>query len=137
MMKDYYFENAIKTASPARLVEMLYEKAIELLREAEQAMKENNLIKANEKIVKAQDILTELNISLDMEKGGEIAQSLRGLYNYMYKTLIEANLRRDVQKIDEVLYYVEQLLDAWRAAMKMSKSPSSQNQGDRNFNVSI
>ncbi len=137
MMKDYYVENAIKTASPAKLVEMLYERSVELLKEAKEAMQGNNFTLANEKIGKVQDIITELNISLDIEKGGEIARSLRSLYNYMYKTLIEASLRKEVEKIDEILYYAEQLLEAWRSAMKTVRSPSSQNQRDQNFNISV
>ncbi|AEH52012.1 flagellar protein FliS [Pseudothermotoga thermarum DSM 5069] len=136
-MKDYYLENAIKTASPAKLVEMLYERAIELLKEAKAAIEQKDYVLSNEKISKVQEIITELNVSLDMEKGGEIAQSLRALYNYMYKTLIEANLKKDIQKLDEVLYFVEQLLDAWKVAMKTAKPPSIQDRQNHGLNISI
>ncbi|MFN3283666.1 MAG: flagellar export chaperone FliS, partial [Pseudothermotoga sp.] len=88
-MKNYYIENAVKTASPAKLIEMMYEKAVELLKDAKDALSKNDYITTNEKIKRTQDIVTELNISLDIEKGGEIAKGLRSLYSYMYRTLIE------------------------------------------------
>lgn len=134
-MKDSYIENSVKTASPAKLVEMLYEKGIEVLKDAKGFFRENNFIAANEKIKRAQDIITELNISLDMEKGGEIAKSLRSLYNYMYRTLIESNLKKDIQKLDEVIYYFEQLLDVWKTAMKSTTVKPNEN--DHHLNISI
>jgi len=114
---------------------MLYEKGIEVLKDAKGFFKENNFIAANEKIKRAQDIITELNISLDMEKGGEIAKSLRSLYNYMYRTLIESNLKKDIQKLDEVIYYFEQLLDVWKTAMKSTTVKPNEN--DHHLNISI
>lgn len=136
MMKNYYVENAIKTASPAKLIEMMYEKAVELLKDAKESLNKNDYITTNEKIKRAQDIVTELNISLDIERGGEIAKGLRSLYSYMYKTLIEATVKKDVQKIDEVLGYFEELLDAWRIAMKSATSVPKQDK-DNHLNISI
>ncbi len=136
MMKDYYIENAVKTASPMKLIEMMYEKAIEVLKDAKDALNKNDFITTNEKIKRAQDIVTELNISLDIEKGGEIAKGLRSLYSYMYRTLIEASVKKDTQKIDEVLGYFEELLDAWRTAMKSITSAVKQDK-DNHLNISI
>lgn len=138
MMKNYYIENAVKTASPAKLIEMMYEKAIELLKDAKEALNKNDFITTNEKIKRTQDIVTELNISLDIEKGGEIAKGLRSLYSYMYRTLIEATVKKDMQKIDEVLGYFEELLDAWRIAMKSAGStPKQDKSNDNHLNISI
>jgi len=136
VMKDYYIENAVKTASPMKLIEMMYEKAIEVLKDAKDALNKNDFITTNEKIKRAQDIVTELNISLDIEKGGEIAKGLRSLYSYMYRTLIEASVKKDTQKIDEVLGYFEELLDAWRTAMKSTTSALKQDK-DNHLNISI
>lgn len=136
MMKDYYIENAVKTASPMKLIEMMYEKAIEVLKDAKDALNKNDFITTNEKIKRAQDIVTELNVSLDIEKGGEIAKGLRSLYSYMYRTLIEASVKKDTQKIDEVLGYFEELLDAWRTAMKSITSAVKQDK-DNHLNISI
>lgn len=111
MMKDQYLENAVLTASPAKLVEMLYEKSVELLKEAKELIEKESFLDANEKIKRVQDIVIELNASLDMERGGQIAQSLRSLYLYMYRTLVEANIKKDIKKLDEILGYFEEL---WR-----------------------
>ncbi|MGB9789051.1 flagellar export chaperone FliS [Thermotoga caldifontis] len=134
MMKDHYLENAVLTASPAKLIEMLYERSVELLKEAREFIEKEYFIEANERIKKVQDILIELNASLDMEKGGQIAQSLRSLYLYMYRTLVEANIKKDLKKLDEILGYFEELLEAWRTAMK-STNVDKKSQGG--FNISV
>lgn len=86
MKENTYLEKMVMTASPAKLVQMLYEKAIEVLKEAEKLLEEKKFVEFSEKITRAQDIITELNLSLDMEKGGTIAQNLRALYNYMFQS---------------------------------------------------
>ena len=116
--KDAYLENMVRTASPAKLIELLYQRAVELLKEAEKFIIDKDYVKANENLKKAQDIVTELNLSLDMEKGGQIAQNLRALYNYMFRRLIDANVKKDVEAVKEVREMLEELLDAWREVMK-------------------
>ncbi len=133
-MKDFYLENAIMTASPAKLVEMLYEKSIELLKESKELIEKEFFLEANDRIKRVQDILMELNASLDMEKGGQIAQSLRSLYLYMYRTLVEGNIKKDIKKIEEILGYFEELLVAWRSAMK---SASVERKSEGGFNISV
>ncbi len=116
--RDAYLENMIKTASPAKLVELLYMRAIELLDSAVDNIKNKKLKEANEDIKKAEDIIMELNLSLDMEKGGQIAQNLRALYNYMFRKLIDGNVKKDTEMILEVKDMLKELLDAWREVMK-------------------
>ncbi len=116
--KDAYLENMVRTASPAKLIEMLYQRAVELLKEAEKLIEDKEYMKANENLKKAQDIVTELNLSLDMEKGGQIAQNLRALYNYMFRRLIDANVKKDIEAAREVREMLEELLDTWREVMK-------------------
>jgi len=122
MKENIYLENLVKTASPAKLVEILYEKFLELVTSSKKDIENNDFLSANEKIKKAQDIITELNISLDLEKGGEIAKNLRALYNYIFKRLIDANVEKNVKILDEVIELVTGLLDAWREAMKKAKN---------------
>jgi len=138
-MKNVYSENIVKTASPAKLIEMLYEKSIELLNDAKQELEKENFIATNEKIKRVQDIVTELNLSLDMEKGGNIAASLRALYNYIYRLLIEGNAKRNLEKLDEASLYFKELLEAWRNAMKAVGNTANMksDQGESHFNVSI
>lgn len=113
-----YIENMIKTASPAKLVEMLYVNAVDRLKRAAKFIKDNDIAKATEQISKVESIILELNISLDMEKGGEIAKHLRALYNYMYRRLLEANMEKSISKVEEVRELLQGLLEAWREAMK-------------------
>jgi len=64
----------------------------------------------------------ELNLALDMEKGGEIAKNLRALYNYMYRTLVEANIKKDKKMLDDVKSLLEDLLSTWREAMNWQEA---------------
>ena len=91
---NVYFENSVKTASPTKLVELLYKNSIERLEKAVKAIEKNNLIEANHEIIRVEEIILELNVSLNIEKGGEVAKNLRLLYNYIYEQLIQANLKR-------------------------------------------
>lgn len=113
-----YKEQMVMTASPAKLIEMLLDKAISIIEEAKALIDEKNFKGANEKIIRAQDIVMELNLSLDIEKGGDIAKNLRALYNYMYRTLVEANIRKDVKMLDDIKTLLSDLLSTWQEAMK-------------------
>ena len=86
---NVYFENSVKTASPTKLVELLYKNSIERLEKAVKAIEKNNLIEANHEIIRVEEIILELNVSLNIEKGGEVAKNLRLLYNYIYEQLIQ------------------------------------------------
>lgn len=116
--QNAYIENMVKTASPAKLIELLYMKAIDVLKEAEELIKEKKYVEANEKIKRAQDIVVELNLSLDIEKGGQIAKNLRALYNYLFQRLIEGNVKKDINALREVRGFLEDLLETWREVMK-------------------
>jgi len=121
-----YTEQMVLTASPAKLIELLLQKAISVIDEAKNCIDEKDYNNANAKIVRAQDIVMELNLALDMEKGGEIAKNLRALYNYMYRTLVEANIKKDKKMLDDVKSLLEDLLSTWREAMKLAGSTASQ-----------
>jgi len=128
MKENVYLENLVKTASPAKLVEILYEKFLELVESSKKGIENKDFVAVNEKLKKAQDIITELNISLNMEKGGEIAKNLRSLYNYIFKRLIDANVEKNVKILDEVTELMSGLLDAWREAMKRAKDSIRESQ---------
>jgi flagellar protein FliS len=112
---DTYQETAVSTQSRGRLVVMLYEGAIRFLRQAILDIERSDYAAKGKHIGKAQDILYELNAVLDMEQGGQIAQNLRGLYNFMHRHLTEANQRKDPQMIREVIGILDELNQSWRA----------------------
>lgn len=120
-MKQYqnaYIENQVMTAGPARLISMLYDGALSFLEKAEKSIENKDYIGANRFIKKAQDIIIELNLSLNVERGGNIAKNLRSLYNYFYRRLIEANVRKDVEILREVKQFISELSEVWKEAMK-------------------
>jgi len=110
-----YQDTAVTTQSPGRLIVMLYEGAIKFMRLAIRELEANNFAEKGHYIAKAQDILNELNVILDMEAGGEIAANLRKLYVYMNRRLSEANTKSDSGIIREVITLMEELNRGWKA----------------------
>ncbi len=109
-----YESNAVNTAEPQKLILMLYSGASAFLEKAMGFIGDyKSYDQANENILKAQDIITELMVSLDMEKGGDIAKNLFSLYTYMKKELLSANMNKDSESIRSVLKYLNNLKEAW------------------------
>ncbi len=108
-----YKKTQIATANQGKLIVMLYDGAIKFLNIAIDSMKPQTYDIANNNIIKAQDIITELLLSLNMKEGGEISQNLFNLYMYFKKTLLEANIKKDTEMIKGVLELLKELRDAW------------------------
>jgi len=112
---DTYREHAVTTQTRGRLIVLLYDGAIKFLRQVLQELAAGNHAEKGLYIGKAQAILMELNTSLDMAAGGEIATNLRNLYHFMDRHLAEANLHRDAEKIRHVMTCLEDLNESWKA----------------------
>ncbi|MBN1818342.1 MAG: flagellar export chaperone FliS [Sedimentisphaerales bacterium] len=112
---DIYQQTTISTQNKGRLIVMLYDGAIRFLRQAIRDMEANDYAAKGHSIAKAQDVILELNTVLDMESGGEIAQNLRSLYNFMLRHLSQANLKCEPQMVREVISLLEDLNQSWRA----------------------
>ena len=110
-----YQDNAVTTQSRGRLVVLLYDGAIKFLKLAIAAINNGNYADKGLYISKSQNIINELNTTLDMEIGGEIAQNLRQLYQFMGRHLNEANMESDPKKAQEVIDLLEELNQGWRA----------------------
>lgn len=111
--RNTYQNNQVMAAPQKKLIIMLYDGAIKNLKFSIKYMEEKNIEKTNIYILKAQDIISEFMITLDFKKGGEIASSLYSLYDYMYNTLVRANIDKDIDKVKEVIKYLEELRDTW------------------------
>jgi len=111
---NIYKQNQINTASPKELVVLLYEGCIKNLRLAELGLEENRLDLVNTNLIKAQDIIQELMVTLDMEKGREVALGLESLYDYFLTELFQANIQKDKDKIIAVRNSLSELLDSWK-----------------------
>ncbi len=124
-----YQKNQIETASPEKILIMLYDGAIQYLNIAKATINEprssENIQKIHNNIVGAQKIITEFMNTLDMDIGGEIASNLMELYNYLYNRLVEANVKKDIAMIDEVLNHLKGLKETWLKAIEISKNDKS------------
>jgi len=110
-----YKETSVRTASGGKMILMLYDAAIVQLDTAvghlESGTKQLDLVNAS--ILKAQDIITELTVSLDFDQGGEIAPKLFGLYRFFNEQLMEANLQKDPEPLRSVRTMMNELRGAW------------------------
>ncbi len=117
---EAYKDTEIQTAGQGKLIVMLYDGAIRFLNIAMANMTPRKYDVVNANIIRAQDIVTELMLSLNMEQGGEIAQNLFNIYAYMKKRLLEGNVQKDSEVLKEVVGLLEQLRDAWDQASRKS-----------------
>ena len=113
-----YKNTQIQTATPGQLILLLYEGGIKFCKLAKVSIEENNIMNANNYIIKAQDIVSELMNSLDMKSGIEIANNLYSLYDYMLTKLIDAKLKKNIDDLEEVQKLLEELRDSWKIAVK-------------------
>ena len=114
-----YSNNKIFTASKEELTLMLYEGGLKFCNQAIIAIENKELDKANEAIVRVQNIIREFQITLDMQY--EISQNLASIYEYLYRRLLESNLKKDIEIIIEVRDFIRQLRDTWKEAMVIAK----------------
>ncbi len=115
---DVYKDTEIQTADQGKLIIMLYDGAIRFLNIAIDNMDFRKYDIVNNNIIKAQDIVTELMLSLNMEQGGEIAQNLFNIYAYLKKRLIEGNIKKDPEILREIIKHLSNLKSAWEEAIK-------------------
>jgi flagellar protein FliS len=109
-----YQNTAVATQNQGRLVVLLYEGAIKFLRMAVKEIEARDWAAKGRHIVRAIDIINELNNELKMEEGGEIAQNLRKLYAFMVRHLGEANIKRDPERIQQVISILDDLNQGWK-----------------------
>lgn len=114
-----YQQNSIMTASKEELTLMLYNGAIKFIKQAKLFIEDKDIQNAHTSLVKAQNIISELNITLNMDI--EISKNLRSIYDFVLNRLTEANIRKDTKILDEVLPLIEDLRDTWSEAMKLYK----------------
>lgn len=106
---------AVEVADPYRLVLLLFSGAQAAIGNARAAMQQQQIAAKGEAISKAIDIIGNgLKVSLDREKGGEIAERLDALYDYLVLRLLRANLDNDLGALEEVAGLLEEIHGAWR-----------------------
>lgn len=111
--QNVYKKNQVENSSPKQLVVLLYEGAIKQIRLAELAAEKKDREKQNKHLLKAQDIINELNVSLNHEQGKEVADQLSSIYEYLLSELLQANLKSDINKMSHSRHMLSELLEAW------------------------
>ncbi|MED3660914.1 flagellar export chaperone FliS [Ureibacillus sp. FSL K6-8385] len=120
-----YKQNSINTASPGELTLMLYNGCIKFLNVAKKAIDEKDYEEKNKNLQKAQNIITELMVTLNMDY--EISKQMYSLYEYMNRRLIEANMKNDAGIVDEVIGLVTEFRDTWKEVIRINRSQQYQN----------
>jgi flagellar protein FliS len=108
-----YRSSSVMTASPGQLIVMLYDGAGRFLRQAEIAAEGGAWRHAMDRLSKADAILDELLVTLDVEQGGQVAERLQSIYVFCKRLTIEARLERDVEKIRKTASLLADLREAW------------------------
>ncbi|MDR1108665.1 MAG: flagellar export chaperone FliS [Treponema sp.] len=116
-----YRETRIKTASQGQLIIMLYDEAVRQLDRGRELLTLNaggkkdpaRIEQAGKAVIKTQEIITELMVSLDFEQGGDIAKNLFALYTWFNRELLEANIAQDSGRIENVRSQLSDLRNTW------------------------
>jgi flagellar biosynthetic protein FliS len=120
-----YRNNSIQTASPAELTLMLYEGAIKFCNIAMIAMENGDIQKTNINIIKAEKIIVELRTTLD--KKYPVSKDFDVVYDYIYRRLVEANITKQKEVLEEALGYIREMRDTWKEVMRITKTSSVYN----------
>jgi flagellar secretion chaperone FliS len=114
-----YQTNAVNTASPGELTLMLYNGCLKFINQARKAIEEKNIEQKNINLQKAQRIIQELMVTLNMDY--EVSKNMMAMYDYIHRRLIEANLKNDLDILSEVEGYVTEFRDTWKQVIQLNR----------------
>ena len=124
-----YKQNSVTTASPGELTLMLYNGCLKFLTLAKKAMLDKDIQTKNTNLQKAQAIITELMVTLDMNV--PISKEIQPLYDYMNRRLLEANIKNDPAMIDEVAGLMTEFRDTWKEVIRLNRQQQHSGVGDQ------
>ncbi|MFE4129348.1 flagellar export chaperone FliS [Peribacillus sp. YIM B13482] len=114
-----YQQSSVNTASPGELTLMLYNGCIKFIMLGKKAIEEGNIEAKNTNIIKAQNIVHELMVTLNMDV--EVSKEMMSLYDFMNRRLIEANMKNDVAALEEVEGLVTDFRNTWKEFIQMNR----------------
>ena len=114
-----YNNSKVLTASPAELTLMLYDGAIKFCNIAIMGIEQNDMEKAHKNIVKVQKIIEEFRANLDRKY--PVAEDFERIYVYLLKRLVDANIKKDAEILEEVNTHLRSVRDTWKEVMRVSK----------------
>lgn len=117
---NIYKNNSVNYASKEQLLLMLVDGAVKFSKMARQALEEKNISESHKNLVKAQNIFTELMISLD-QNAGEWAKQMYRVYDFIKTRLFEINIKKDLNMMDELMPVIEDIRNTWHEAYEVSK----------------
>lgn len=120
-----YANNKIMTATPADLTLMLYEGAIKFCNIAIVAIENDDIMKAHNNIKKAEKIIEEFRTTLDHKYA--VAEDFDNVYKYIYQRLVEANIKKDKEILEEVLTHLRTMRDTWKEVMRTAPAGAKNN----------
>jgi flagellar protein FliS len=121
-----YLQTEVQSRTPLELVVMLYDGAIRFANAAKAAIARNDIAARREALSRTLAIVSELQSTLDMDKGGAIAESLDRLYRYISGRLMDAAFKRDTRAVEETIALLTTLRDAWSTVAKQEPASPEQ-----------
>ena len=116
-----YQKTTVETASNKKILIMLYDGAIQFLNKAKIALSEKNWEQSHNNLMGAQRILEEFINTIDKEPNPELAQNLINLYEYFITRLVQANMKHQIEPVDEVLKFLKDLKATWEQAIAIAQ----------------
>lgn len=120
-----YLKAKVMTATPVQLQSMLYDGAIRFCEQARQAIIDGDIATTHARAVRAQRIVVELSSTMNVAVNPELCGKLASLYNYVYRLLVDANLKMDTAKIDEALSLLHHIRETWEMALAKLKDDAA------------
>jgi flagellar protein FliS len=120
---DTYRKTQVQSRTPLELVVMLYDGALQAMSTARAAMERRDIPARRDAIGRALAIISELQSTLNLEQGGQVAVSLDDLYDYASRRLLDATMTNDVTPVDEIRRVFETLRDAWQTIAAPAAEP--------------
>jgi len=132
-----YQENKIEGSSQGEMIILLYEGCIRFINEALIFIEDKKIQDAHNKIIKAQRIINELMVTLDFDAGGEIAQNLYNLYDFIMNELIRANIKKEPDGLLNSIEVMQELLEAWKIVIKTAQLEAQQQEQQANISINF
>ncbi|MFZ3591563.1 flagellar export chaperone FliS [Bacillus sp. DJP31] len=122
-----YQQNSVTTASPGELTLMLYNGCLKFIHMAKKAIEDKNVEEKNINLLKAQKIIQELMVTLNMDSG--ISKQLLPMYDYINRRLMDANIKNDTAILLEVEGFVTEFRDTWKQVIQINRQKQHTNAG--------
>ena len=122
-----YQQNSVNTASPGELTLMLYNGCIKFIKLAKKAITDKNVEEKNTNLIKAQNIIHEFMVTLNMDV--KVSSELMVMYDYINRRLVEANVNSDRSILEEVEGFVTELRDTWKQVIQLNRKQQFTNSG--------